>query len=242
MNILILMAASDKSFQEHGYDYPQYLLEIQNKPIIQHTVESLEKIGTKICCIIKKSDQDRFFLGDALKIISNKCKVISLPNETRGALCSALLAIDLIDINDELLIVNGTQLIKSNLQIIINDFRSRSLDGGIVTFKSINPKYSSVLLDRNGIVIQTSEKRPISDIASTGVCYFKRGGDFIQSAFQVIEKDINTDGKYYISSTYNEMILNNKCIGVYEIPMKDYISFANYQMYESYISKKRGNA
>ena len=97
-----------------------------------------------------------------------------------------------------------------------------------------------MLLDENNYVIQTSEKRPISNIASTGCCYYKKGSDFVNSAFAVIEKDVNTQGLYYISSTFNEMILNNKKIGIYEIPKKDYISFADYQMYETYLTHRKG--
>ena len=43
MNIVILMAGSEKDFSEKGF--PKYLIEIQNKPIIQRTIESLENVG-----------------------------------------------------------------------------------------------------------------------------------------------------------------------------------------------------
>ena len=45
MNILILMAGSDKDFCEKGY--PKYLIEIKNKPIIQRTIELLKTVGNK---------------------------------------------------------------------------------------------------------------------------------------------------------------------------------------------------
>ena len=197
MNILILMAGSDKDFCEKGY--PKYLIEIKNKPIIQRTIELLKTVGNNITCIIRKEDQDKYFLGDTLKILCPKCKIIEIAGDTKGAVCSALFAID-----------------------------------------AIHPQYSSVLLDENNFVIQTSEKRPISNIASTGCCYFKKGQDFVRSAFGVIEKDVDTLGQYYISATFNEMILDNKSIGTYEIPKKDYVTFSNYQMYENYLAHRRG--
>jgi len=105
--------------------------------------------------------------------------------------------------------------------------------------EAVNPKYSTVMLDENNLVIQTSEKRPISKIASTGCSYYKHGSDFVEAAFNVIEKDVNTQGSYYISSTFNEMILKQKKIGVYQIPKKDYISFSTYQMYENFMTQGR---
>ena len=238
MNILILMAGSDKDFCEKGY--PKYLIEIQNKPIIQRTIEYLETVGEKITCIIRKEDQAKYFLGDTLKILSRKCKIIEVAGNTKGAVCSALFAIDEINNEEELLLLNGSQLIKTDIKPAIENFRARNLDGGIVTIKAIHPKYSSVLLNENNLVVQTSEKRPISNIASTGCCYFKKGTDFVESAFAVIEKDVNTQGQYYVSSTFNEMVLNNKNIGIFEIPKKDYITFSNYQTYQNYMEHKRG--
>lgn len=238
MNILILMAGSDKDFCEKGY--PKYLIEIQNKPMIQRTIELLETVGNNITCIIRKEDQDKYFLGDTLKILCPKCKIIEVAGDTKGAVCSALFAIDEINNSEELLLINGSQLIKTDIKPAIEDFRKRNLDGGIVTITAVHPKYSSVLLDENNFVVQTSEKRPISNMASTGCCYFKRGSDFVGSAFSVIEKDVNTQGQYYISTTYNEMILNNRKIGVFEIPKKDYLTFSSYQMYENYLSHRKG--
>ena len=238
MNILILMGGSEKDFTEKGY--PKYLIEIQNKPMIQRTIELLETVGDNITCIIRKEDQDKYFLGDTLKILCPKCKIIEIAGDTKGAVCSALFAIDEINNDEELLLINGSQLIKTDINPAIQDFRKRNLDGGIVTINAVHPKYSSVLLDENNFVIQTSEKRPISNMASTGCCYFKKGSDFVGAAFSVIEKDVNTQGQYYISATFNEMILNNRKIGIYEIPKKDYMTFSSYQMYEKYLSNRRG--
>lgn len=240
MNIIILMAGAAIDFEEKGISYPKYLIEIQNKPMIQRTIESLKSLSNNITCIIRKEDQEKYFLADTLKIICPDCNVVEVVGETKGAVCTALFAIDSINNNEELLIVNGSQFIKTDIAPAIEDFRKRNLDGGIITINAINPKYSSVLLDENNFVVQTSEKRPISNMASTGCCYFKKGSDFIDAAFAVIEKDVNTQGMYYISSSFNEMILIQKKIGIFEIPKKDYISFASYQMYQNYLSHRRG--
>jgi hypothetical protein len=72
-------------------------------------------------------------------------------------------------------------------------------------------------------------------MAIAGCCYYKRGSDFVSASFNVIEKDARIQDRYYISSTYNEMVLQQKKIGIYKISRNNYISFANYQMYESYM-------
>ena len=241
MNIIILMAGANKDFEQKGHYYPKYLLEVEGKPIAQRIIESIENVGDKIICIIRKEDQDKYFLGDTLKILNPNCRTMEVVNDTKGAVCTALFAIDEINNNEELLILNGDQLITSDIKKAVDDFKKRNLDGGIVTITAVNPKYSSVLLDENNFVIQTSEKRPISQMASTGCSYYKQGCDFVKSAFNVIKKDAKVNDAYYISSTFNEMILEQKKIGIYEIPKGDYISFSSYQMYESYINNRRNN-
>ena len=69
--------------------------------------------------------------------------------------------------------------------------------------------------------------------------YYKKGSDFVRSALSVIRKDVNYQGNYYTSSTYNELILEQKKIGVYEIPKDNYISFSSYQMYENYLNHRK---
>lgn len=240
MNIVVLLAGSSDDFKEKGHFYPKYLLEIHNKPIIQRVIESLETLSGAITFIIRKEDSDKFYFADTLKILSPKSEIIEVENTTKGAVCTALFAIEKINNDKELLVINGDQLIKTDISIAISDFKQRKLDGGIVTFKSVHPRWSYVLLNEDGTVAQTSEKRPISDMATAGCYYYKKGTDFVKACMSVIQKDVQVKGLYYISSTYNEMILEQKKIGIFEIPRKDYISFANYQMYENYITQRKG--
>jgi len=240
MNIVVLLAGNSEDFKEKGHSYPKYLLEIHNKPIIQRVIESLETIGATINFIIRKEDNDKFYFGDTLKILLPNSNVIEVESTTKGAVCTALFAIEQINNDRELLVINGDQLIKMDINSAIEDFRKRKLDGGILTFQSVHPRWSYVLLNEDGTVAQTSEKRPISSNATAGCYYYKKGSDFVKACMSVIEKDVHTQGLYYISSTYNELILEQKKIGIYEIPRKDYISFANYQMYENYITQRRG--
>ena len=239
MNIVILMAGSSQDFIDKGHFYPKYLLEIQNEPIIQRVINSLSEIGGSLSFIIRKEDNEKFFLGNAIKILAPESSVIVVESLTKGAVCTMLFAIDQINNENELLILNGDQLIRRDIINALDNFRKRDLDGGIVVFRSVHPRWSYVLLDESDLVMQTSEKRPISNIAAAGCYYYKKGSDFVCSALSVIRKDVNYQGNYYTSSTYNELILEQKKIGVYEIPKDNYISFSSYQMYENYLNHRK---
>lgn len=241
MNIIVLMAGPNKEFESKGYTYPKYLLELDGEPIIQRVIESLRPLGGNLSFIIRKDDDDKTYIASTLQILSPQCRVYKVNKETQGAVCSALFAIDCINNEDELIVINGEQVIKDGMETAINHFREHKLDGGIMVFRSVLPRWSYVALDENGYVNETSEKRPISDMATAGCYYFRHGRDFVNAAFNIIRKDVNYNGKYYVCSTYNELILSQKKVGVFEINKKDYISFSTPQMYENYLNNKKTN-
>jgi dTDP-glucose pyrophosphorylase len=238
MNIIVLMAGASTDFETRGYVYPKYLLEIQGLPIIQRVVDSLKVLDAIISFVIRKEDDDKSFLASTLRILSPESPIYKVGNMTRGATCSALFAIDQIDNEDELVIINGDQLITANLLEAVNDFRSKACDGGVICFNSIHPRWSFVSLDEHGFVNETSEKRPISNLATAGFYYFRHGSDFVRSAFENIRKDVNYDNKYYVCSTYNELILEQKKVGVFQIGKEQYISFSTPHMYDNYLNNK----
>ena len=53
------------------------------------------------------------------------------------------------------------------------------MDGGVIVFDSVHPRWSFVRVDKAGFVIETAEKRPISRLATAGFYYFRRGADFV---------------------------------------------------------------
>jgi len=242
MNIIVPMAGSDQLFKDSGYNFPKNLIEVMDKPLIQHVFESLNKVSNaNLTFIIRKEEQERYHTDGVLKLINPDCKVITTEGNTAGAACTVLLAIEDINNEDSLLITNGDQIILEDMQKIVSYFQERNLDGGIVTFESIHPRWSYALLDNDGYVIETAEKRPISKNATAGVYYFKHGRDFVSACIEMIKKGASVDGKYFVCPVYNEMILKQKKICVYKIEREQYRSLAVPQdivSYEKYLLKQ----
>ena len=92
-----------------------------------------------------------------------------------------------------------------------------SVDGGILTFNSTHPKWSYVKLSDNGFVSQVAEKNPISDTATVGIYYWKKGSDYVRYAEQMIEKNKRFNNEFYVCPVFQEAIDDNKKIKIYNI-------------------------
>ena len=111
LNILIPMAGAGSRFKEAGYIFPKPLIEIDNKPMIQWVIESLNLEGNFIF-IVQKEHQEKYNINSVLKILKPNCKIIELDHITEGAACTTFLAKKLINTNNQLIIANSDQYIK----------------------------------------------------------------------------------------------------------------------------------
>ena len=175
--------------------------------------------------MVNKKENSRFHFADTIKLlVGEKAKVITLNNPTKGATCSCLMVIDHINSDVPLVIANSDQVFNCSLQEVVDHFKGQSLDGGVITFDSVHPRWSYVRLSDENRVIETAEKRPVSRSAIAGFYYFAKGSDFVRAAMKSIEKGADLDGQFYVSSTFNEMILDGKEVGIYEIPNEKFLT------------------
>ncbi len=198
------MAGMGSRFAQAGYTFPKPLIEVRGKPMISKVVESLNLQG-KYIFLVQKSHYEKFGLFDLLNLISPGCEIIQIDGVTEGAACTALLAKDFINNDENLIIANSDQYIKWNSLETISSFND--YDGGILTFKSIHPKHSFVKINSEGFVTEVAEKKPISSDATVGIYHWKKGRDFVKYAEKMIDKNIRTNNEFYICPTYNEAIL-----------------------------------
>lgn len=244
LNILIPMGG-DNAFSGPEYQYPKPLIEIGGQPLIELVIGCFASIpgDRRYIFVVNAGDCQKYHLDDVLRLITGDSSVvIQLERETKGAACSALMAVDYIDCDDELLISSSDHIIEHALANMVSEFKERDLDAGVACFDSVHPKWSFVRLDEDGNVIETAEKRPLSRHAIAGLYYFRRGRDFVQFAKRMIEKDAQVNGNFYVAPTMNEMVLAGRRIGTYSIPNDSYHNFYSphkIKEYEEYLNRSR---
>jgi NDP-sugar pyrophosphorylase family protein len=123
-----------------------------------------------------------------------------------------LLAKNLIDDDDDLLIANSDQIINfeaENFNLVKNNC---DFDAIVYTFNAVHPKWSFVKTNSRGFITEVAEKKPISNIATCGIYWYRRGSDFVKYAERMIEKDIRVNNEFYIAPVYNELIEDGKSL------------------------------
>jgi dTDP-glucose pyrophosphorylase len=164
--------------------------------------------------LIYKFDFMKFNLGSMLNIITPNCEIVEVDDITEGAACTTLLAKEYINNETSLLIANSDQFIEWNSGETIYSFMSKGVDGGILTFESTHPKWSYVKIDGEGYVSEVAEKNPISNLATVGIYFWRKGADYVRYAEQMIRENERVNGEFYICPVFNYAIRDNKKIRI----------------------------
>lgn len=234
MNIMFLMGSSH--IEKNNEDYPFYLTEVNEKLILEQQIEYCRELNPeKYIFCVKASDIKQFRADAVIKQIVPDAEIISIANQTHGAICTALLGYKHIANDDELILMAVDDFVSDSSKKIVQGFRKKSADAGIVSFASVHPRYSFAKTDANGDVVQVEEKLPISRNALVSFYYFRHGSDFTECAMDVIRKDNPTRGNFYISQTLNEMILRQKKIIMHKISNDAFHPLKNEQQLAQYI-------
>jgi len=140
-----------------------------------------------------------------LPLITPNCEIVQVENVTEGAACTTLLAKEFINNDEPLIIANSDQVIEWGMGIP----KKKDFDAAIYTFKATHPKWSFAKVE-DGYVTEVAEKKPISNIATVGVYYWKKGSDYVKYAEQMIDKDIRVNKEFYVCPVFNEAIADGK--------------------------------
>lgn len=216
MNVLIPMAGAGSRFEKAGYTFPKPLIDVRGKPMIQWVVDNLN-VEAKYIFIVQKNHFEKYNLKDTINNFCPNNEIVQIDGITEGAACTTLLAKQYIDKDEPLIIANSDQFVEWNNEEFIYTSTTGDLDGNILTFKSTHPKWSYAKTNDLGYVTEVAEKRPISDIATVGIYYWRHGSDYVKYAEQMVRKNIRVNDEFYVCPVFNEAIADGKKIRTFNI-------------------------
>jgi dTDP-glucose pyrophosphorylase len=226
MHIIIPMSGIGNRFIEAGYQDPKPLIMVDGKPIIEHVCDLFPN-ENKFTFICNSKHLAKTNMRSILLNIKPNANIVEIPNHKLGPVYAVSLVEDLIKDEDEV-IVNycdfGTYW---DYKDFLKHTRDRGADGAIPSYKGFHPHMLgstnyAFMRDENQWMQEIKEKEPftnnrMNEYASNGTYYFKKGS-YVKKYFkELMQKDINLNGEYYVSLIYNLLIEDGLKVSIYDI-------------------------
>ncbi|MEN5363255.1 hypothetical protein [Brevundimonas intermedia] len=221
MNILVLAAGDTRNGDSKAY--PIWLEESDGILMIERQAQALcLREEVRFIYAFRSIDIANFHVDDIVNQIVPNVSVIEIRRDTSGAACTALLAVDQVDMDAELIVTSATDFSAVDYDAVLSSFRKAGADVGVLSFESLHPRYSYLRLREERWVEEAAEKRPISRHANAGFYWYAQAGDFFSSLQTMIAKDVQTDGVFYISPSLNELVLLGRKIMAWKLKGDEY--------------------
>ena len=240
LHIIMPMAGEGSRFLKEGWDTPKPLIELHGKCLFQRAIDSVKAngISMKYSFIVRQEHIDKYKIDNQIKELLPEANIFSVLKTTRGAVETCLIAEDVIDDNDAVVVMDCDLEFRSERYMqLINMALSKSIKktfgGALVSFESNNPRYSYAEVDDNMRVIRTAEKEPISSHALCGAYFFASGKDFKRVAHQLLIDGTDGKAEFYVSLLYNYLLAEGKT--VYLAPMEEYYSYGTPEELKQYL-------
>jgi dTDP-glucose pyrophosphorylase len=228
MKVIIPMSGMSSRFSAAGYQIPKYLIDVNGKKVIEHIVNLYPKDSEFVFIINEKHKTETNVLEVLNKIAENKT-IVSIPCHKKGPVFSVSEFDNLIS-DEESVVINYCDFsMYWNYQDFENFVNQTECDGCVVCYTGFHPhmlgsdNYAFCKVNGENKILEIREKQPFTDdkmseYASTGTYYFRKG-KYVKKYFkQLIEEDLNINGEYYVSLVYNLLVRDGLLSMVYEIP------------------------
>lgn len=249
MNIIIPMAGEGKRFIDKGYS--------TSKPaVLTYDRKTGKKIPMVVCATmdLPEVEKDGFNVvyvdrdfhktnGTEKKIREYfpNARFITIDHLTEGQACTCLLARDMINLSDELLIAGCDNGMEINMKL----FDELRLQADVLVFtyrhnESVirNPNaYGWMIVDEKNNVTGISIKKaisetPMEDHAVVATFWFKKGNIFVKAAEKMIAENDRINNEFYVDQVVKHVLDLNMCVKVFEIDR--YIGWGTPEDYELY--------
>jgi UDP-N-acetylglucosamine diphosphorylase / glucose-1-phosphate thymidylyltransferase / UDP-N-acetylgalactosamine diphosphorylase / glucosamine-1-phosphate N-acetyltransferase / galactosamine-1-phosphate N-acetyltransferase len=213
MIVVIPMAGRGSRYSDRGYQTPKPLIEVAGKPMVLWALKSLEGLPvSKYIFVVLKEHEEKF---NVKKLVSDfagkKSQFVLIDDITEGQLCTVLEAKESIDTDEDVLIASSDTFVLGDLNV---DIENTDWDGIISVANLPGDRWSFAKTNDRGEVIQVTEKVRISNNASTGLYYFRKGRCLVDFASRMITNKEKTRGEYYVIPVYEKMIEAGLRVGI----------------------------
>lgn len=224
----IITAAGDSRpiFLSSGFNVPKSLVRRGGDPVLVHSVRSYAADSAMTTVAINQDEAAEWPIADVLIEHFPSIRVQPVPGSAKGALISALMAASKLDPQLPLVIAAGDSHVLGGIGRHISALHASGASAGTIAFKSIDPRWSYLAINSDGVVTQIAEKQVIGPLATTGVFYFRCGMDFLEAAEWCLVNSAHRSGSYFVSTALNQLLVAGHSVSFQEIGREHYVPCA----------------
>ena len=207
--IVIPMAGLSRRFTEAGYTQPKYMLPLAGASVFAHAVGSFRTYfeTEEFLFIARDVGGTRAFIEvECATLHLRGARIVMLEAETAGQAETVELGLARADVADAMpLTIFNIDTFRPGFRFPDQPWWPES-DGYLEVFRGSGANWSYVrpASGTDPRVVETAEKRPISDLCCTGLYHFARTGDFRAALLQ--ERRRPSMAELYVAPLYNHMI------------------------------------
>ncbi len=208
LNIVVPMAGRGSRFANAGFTIPKPLIPVGGKPMIQWVIDNVRPKQPHRFTFICLEEHLVTYpeVPATLKQLCPGCNIVTVKQVTEGAACTVLLAKEIINNDDPLMIANADQYVELDINAYLAAMETEKGDGLIMTFWADHPKWSYCRMKADGTVKEVLEKQVVSNEATVGIYNFRHGREFVRAAEQMIAKNLRVNNEFYVAPAYNQLI------------------------------------
>ncbi len=221
------MAGSGQRFVDAGYTDPKPMIPLADpkgkKRIIEHVVGMFAPTDEFV--FICNSDHPGWMV-DVIYALCPKAKILVIPPHKRGPVWTVKAAYSSISASEEVIVSYCDGAIRWDREVFDRYVQADQIDGCLLTHTGFHPHTLSTtkmafVRETDGLVKEVREKAsftgdPLSEHASSGVYYFRRGEDLKHYFDRALEEDVSYNGECYVTLVYNLMIKDGLRVGYFD--------------------------
>jgi glucose-1-phosphate thymidylyltransferase len=214
MKVVILLAGLGTRLRPHTYSKPKPLIPVAGKPVLGHILDRLAglDIAETIFVVGYLGEQIQQYVTQHYPHLAARYVE---QTEMKGQAHAINLAREYID--QPVLIIFGDTIWETDFTRL-----ARVQSDGLIYVKPVeDPRRFGVALVQDGWVTRFVEKptTPVSNLAVVGVYYFRNWQALLQSIEQVIARDIQLKGEYFLADAMQLMLEAGARLEVETIPV-----------------------
>lgn len=221
------MAGVGQRFKDAGYADPKPLIRLgDGRMIIEHVLDMFDRENDDFVFIVNETHDYDDGISSIIKPLVSSCVVEVMPDHKLGPVHTLTAAFQHIGPYEEVIVAYCDGKVSWDYSMFKTWIACEEPDGCLITHTGFHPHTLSstkmaFVQETDGRVSKVQEKQsftdnPFNEHASSGIYYFRRGGDIERFCTEYLQSGKSFRGEYYVTLIYNFMIANNLRVTFYD--------------------------